>query len=209
MHFSDEDIAVEEAADAAELTRLEAIITENLDDAKNAVGRAGDALREIHDRRLYPTGTFEDYCKSVWGFGRARAYQIMDGGKIQQVLSTRVDTLPTTKAMRELAPLKDKPEKLIEAWNQALEQSEEPTAREVRDIVRPMLGKKRSAAKPPTEVRAPDAEVAPEPSGETADVPAADLNAALAAVSAAVRKAVAIGATTNELYDAYQQGFKP
>jgi hypothetical protein len=83
---------------------------------------AGKALVQIHDRHLYREAgytNFETYCTERWGFRRAHAYRLMDAAKIAIALSPNGD-IPWNEAQaRALAPLKDDPEALQEAWDEA------------------------------------------------------------------------------------------
>jgi len=60
----------------------------------------GEALYEIRESRLYREGfdTFEDYCRNRWNFSRQRAYQLIEGAKIAELLSTDVTICPTSEA---------------------------------------------------------------------------------------------------------------
>jgi hypothetical protein len=119
----------------------------------------GRALERIRDQRLYREShnTFEDYCKDRWGITRAHAYRQIEAAQITkqlvspngghaddeqpQLREARVtcpDILPpaSERVARELAPLKDQPEKLHEAWKEAVEQhGPKPTAKQVGEVV--------------------------------------------------------------------------
>jgi hypothetical protein len=104
----------------------------------------GEALLAIRDGRLYREthDTFEDYCRERWGLARKRGYDLMAAAQVSAVLSPIGDTPgPANEAVaRELAPLRDEPERLREAWQEAVERhGPEPTAAEVREIVKPTL----------------------------------------------------------------------
>lgn len=118
------------------LVELEAVIERGL----TTFIEVGQALMEIRDQRLYRAeyATFEDYCSKRWLISRPRAYQLMDAAKVAGVLSTTVDTMPGSEAVaRELAPLIDAPEAMVEMWQQTVdEHGPEPTAAEVRGVVR-------------------------------------------------------------------------
>lgn len=78
------------------------------------------------------------YFKAEFGGSKSRAYQLLDSGRVLDVVrqSTTVDSAPANEAQaRELAPLLDKPEVLRETWAEVIEQHPEPTAQQVRDIV--------------------------------------------------------------------------
>ena len=109
----------------------------------------GEALLEIRDSRLYRAehATFEDYCRARWGISRPRAYELMHASEVVGAVSANADTPtpPNEAVARELAPLRDDPEKLREAWQDAVEEhGPAPTAKQVRQHVRP------DAADPPS-----------------------------------------------------------
>jgi hypothetical protein len=93
----------------------------------------GNALLEIRDSRLYREshGTFEQYCRERWGWGRNYVNKQIAAAEVANNLGTFV---PKTEAVaRELAGLD--PEQQREIWDMALVFSKkigEPTAREVR-----------------------------------------------------------------------------
>lgn len=80
----------------------------------------GAALLRIREERLYRAthGSFEDYCRERWGWGRAHAYRLMDAAAVVQDLSPIGDTpLPRNEAQaRELARLPD-PESRRLVWH--------------------------------------------------------------------------------------------
>lgn len=91
----------------------------------------GQALLEIRDSRLYREshGTFEDYCRERWGFSRQRGHQLIEAAEV----STVVDVANEAQA-RELAPLKDNPDQMAEAWSEANRHGL-PTGAKVREAV--------------------------------------------------------------------------
>lgn len=80
----------------------------------------GDALQEVRDRRLYRDagyGTFEDYCSDRWGISRSRAYRLMDAAEVVGLLP--IGDIPANEAQaRELVPLKDDEEAVLEVWRE-------------------------------------------------------------------------------------------
>jgi len=107
----------------------------------------GTALKNIHDYKdglLYKRfGTFEDYCREQWEFGRAYAYRLMDAAEIYIEMSPRGDKngdaiLPSSE--KQIRALKRLPSKELrkEAWSQALESAGEvsPHASDVAKAVR-------------------------------------------------------------------------
>jgi hypothetical protein len=102
----------------------------------------GEALLAIRDGRLYRAshGTFEDYCRERWGFTDRRGRQLMAAAESVAALPAGTTVPATESVARELAPLRDEPERLREAWETAVEQhGPEPTAAEVREIVKPTI----------------------------------------------------------------------
>lgn len=98
----------------------------------------GDALSEIRDDRLYREShsTFEDYCRERWGFNRQRASQLIQNSTVSKIL----DSPPATEShVTELAALKDEPEQMAEAWQEAqvlaTTQARPVTAADVREAV--------------------------------------------------------------------------
>lgn len=82
-------------------------------------------------------GTFEDYCRERWGFERAHAYRMVQSAEVVGALSPNGDiSEPRSEAVaRELAPLRDEPEVMREAWTEAVEQhGPAPTAAQVREV---------------------------------------------------------------------------
>lgn len=129
-------LAVIEQAEHERLATLEATIERGLDTFVS-VGRA---LSEVRDARLYrfTHDTFEGYCRERWEMGRAHAYRLIEGAEVARLVSPNGDMpVPATEATaRELAPLKDDPEVMREAWAEANERSDgKPTAAVVREVV--------------------------------------------------------------------------
>lgn len=189
----------------------------------------GAAFKEIRDSgerpsdRLYRAthATFEDYCREVWGLDQSTVYRLIDASDIAGILETSPIgdvSLPSESVARQLAPLAGKPEKLIKAWAQATEtHGPKPTAKQVREIVQPIvfrdsMRKQGYLDKPATPTEHVEARKTPTPT--PVDPPAeviedaeiVDLAVELAAVTASVREALRAGATTQEVWDAYQEG---
>jgi phage N-6-adenine-methyltransferase len=97
----------------------------------------GEALREIRDSGLYREAfsTFEDYCEQRWSLSRPRAYQLMEAATVTEVLSKNLDTPPRVEShAAALAPLRERPEEMTEAWMEASADGE-PTAAKVKEAV--------------------------------------------------------------------------
>jgi len=123
--------------EAAQLTYHESVIEGGL----KAFVTTGQSLAVISDANLYRVthDTFEDYCRERWHLGRSTAYQYIDAASVMSAIADIApDTLsPANEAQaRELIPLKDNPEAMVEAWTAALKVSAwQPTARVVREMV--------------------------------------------------------------------------
>lgn len=103
-----------------------------------SVEEIGVHLIEIRDKRLYQAAgyeTFSMYCKGRWNRSRHWAYQLMNATEILEIVSAGQTTvLPTSeKQTRGLTPLISDPEKVQEAWDEAVTQAggEQPTAEQV------------------------------------------------------------------------------
>jgi hypothetical protein len=93
---------------------------QKIQDALLTFVEMGEALEDIRKNRLYREGfeSFEDYCRKRWNFSRQRAYQLIEGAKIAELLSTEVTIWPTNEAqVRPLAGLSN--EEATEAWKMA------------------------------------------------------------------------------------------
>jgi hypothetical protein len=105
----------------------------------------GYALAEIREANLYRQNysTFEDYCCDRWEFSRSYAHRLSEALGIVEMLPIGNIPPPDNEAQtRELAPLKDNPESMAEAWQEANESSDgQPTAKEVKKAVDIRLGR--------------------------------------------------------------------
>ncbi len=85
----------------------------------------GRALAEIRDSRLYRQehGTFEDYCRSRWGFTRRRADLLIEGAETALRLQNENNCSQTPKTESQARPLTKlkEPEQQREAWSKAQE----------------------------------------------------------------------------------------
>ncbi len=103
----------------------------------------GLALMEIRDRRLYRAEfrNFEEYCRDRWQWGRSYANKVIAATEVVGILEAQVGTkVPKSETQaRELAPLKAQPEKMAEAWEEAVKESDgKPTAKAVQNAVNKM-----------------------------------------------------------------------
>jgi hypothetical protein len=78
------------------------------------------------------------YCSTEFDIGESRAYQLIDAGRIRSTIVERGLPAPRSESVaRELAPLRQQPERMGAAWSEAVGQhGEKPTAKQVRDTVR-------------------------------------------------------------------------
>ena len=84
--------------------------------------------------------SWEAYFRTEFGGSRAQAYQLLDAGRVARALeSTPVDS-PTRSQARALAPLKDDPEALREAWAEVVELNPAASEADVREVVRQKIG---------------------------------------------------------------------
>lgn len=119
-------------ANRTTLAECEAVIERGL----GTFVEVGEALLRIRDERLYRAshGTFEDYCRERWGFSRQTGYDLMQTAQVASVVQEVGQ--PTRETARELAPLRDEPKAMREAWTEAVEQhGPAPTAAQVREVV--------------------------------------------------------------------------
>jgi hypothetical protein len=133
------------------LAECEAIVERGL----RAFVEVGEALQRIRDERLYRDvhGTFEAYCRERWGLTPQHGGRLIAAAEVGRVLEPigsippaevaslvvpSGTTAPASEAVaRELAPLRGEPDRLREAWTDAVEQhGPAPTAAQVREIVR-------------------------------------------------------------------------
>lgn len=102
----------------------------------------GTALAAIKDGKKYRAAgydTFEAYAQKRWGIARSTAYQMIDASKVVGVLSAMAD-IPVPTAERQARPLvklRGKPEAVVAAWTDAVEQADggQPTAVQVAAAV--------------------------------------------------------------------------
>jgi hypothetical protein len=124
------------------LETLEGIVQRGID----TFVEVGRALAEIGDRRLYRDShrTFEEYCDQRWLLSRTRGYQLIDAAGVVTDMSTMVDTPPANERQaRELVPLKDDDQALVEIWRGLREQhGDRVTAQLVKVEVERRLGRK-------------------------------------------------------------------
>lgn len=100
----------------------------------------GESLIKIRDKKLYRQeyATFDECCRTEFGFQRSRAYQMIESSQVYNNLSTNgIQNLPTNERQaRALAQLP--PAQQPEAWAATVTTSngKPPTARQVADTVK-------------------------------------------------------------------------
>lgn len=125
--------------------------------------RAGQALRQIRDERLYlETGysSFDAYCRDRWGFSRIHAYRQIDAAAVAGLLPTGNTAPPVTERQaRELAPLvRADPAAVADVWQAAqAAHGPSPTAEQLRPLARAALDRVRTPATVGEAVCAPSA----------------------------------------------------
>lgn len=97
------------------------------------------ALVTIRDERLYrgEYDTFELYCKVRWNWGRNYVNKLIIATEVVDALEALGTNVPKNEAQaRELAPLKDEPERMAEVWKATVERKGgNPTAKDLREAV--------------------------------------------------------------------------
>ncbi|MEV8523207.1 hypothetical protein AB0451_03465 [Streptomyces sp. NPDC052000] len=119
------------STEQADLVQLEAVIERGV----NTFIEVGAALATIQERKLYRSehGTFEDYCRSKWGFSRQRAHQLTSAA---EAVTTIVDTgLPAPANEGQARELTRVPVlERAEVWRETVERTGgQPTAAAVRE----------------------------------------------------------------------------
>ncbi len=110
------------ASEQAQLKELEGVIKKF--EAAIARGRAlgleaAGALEKIRDLRLYRGryGTFEEYCREVWGYSKAHINRQIGAGHVVEVLTPIGATVETESVARPLVGLKD--DQIVTAYQDA------------------------------------------------------------------------------------------
>lgn len=103
------------ADEAARLRVQERAIERGADEVARALG-------VIRDERLYRASyaTFEDYCRERWGMTRQHANRQIVAAEVAAVLEPMGSKVPERQA-RELADLRDQPDRLREVYTRAHE----------------------------------------------------------------------------------------
>jgi hypothetical protein len=104
-------------------------------------------LVELYDGGAHTAlgySSWHAYCEVEFDMGQSRSYQLLDAGRVACAIdSTNGGTGPLNERQaRELAPLLYEPEQLRGTWAEARELQAEPTAADVREVVKAKLGRK-------------------------------------------------------------------
>lgn len=127
-----------DAGEARRLAELEAVVEAGLQTFVD-VGRA---LLEIRDGRLYRQthGTFEAYLDERWNISRRHGYRLIDAARVAELVSPIGHTPANEAQARELVPLLQDEQALVETWRELLETyGDELTAIRARVIVKRVL----------------------------------------------------------------------
>ncbi|MET7900349.1 ParB/Srx family N-terminal domain-containing protein [Streptomyces sp. NPDC005355] len=139
------------AAEAAQLAEHEAVIERGL----NTFVEVGNALAAIREQRLYRAqfGTFEDYCRARWSFGRRRANELIASAQVVGAIApTDLPPLENEGQARELARVPE-PERAA-VWSATIERTDgKPTAAAVRETYEQRLPSKAKRRRPDGEER--------------------------------------------------------
>jgi phage N-6-adenine-methyltransferase len=112
------------------------------DEVKHDAEALWEKLLDLYNRGAHTAlgySSWGDYFTTEFGGSRPRAYELLNAGRVIDVLSLQLqtDVLPANEAQtRELAPLLDRPDELREAWQETVAEHPQPTAADVREKVR-------------------------------------------------------------------------
>jgi hypothetical protein len=109
------------ADEAALLAKCEAVIEDGLQMATKGVVGAGKALKVVRDKRLYRAtdGTFAAYCQRCRDLTPQHVNRLISAYEISAILEP-AGSIPHERQLRELTPLRDRPERMRSVWEQAV-----------------------------------------------------------------------------------------
>lgn len=145
--------------EAEMLTHYETIIEQG----EQTIIEVGKALSAINRGRLYRAeyGSFEEYCRAKWEFGRKRGYELMRAGQMAEEVSAAGLHLdrPTERQLRAAAKLNSTKER-VQAFQRAKEIAgkKKVSSRHIEEAVNEILG----VAKPPIIDVTPESDTARE-----------------------------------------------
>lgn len=123
-----------EGLDDVEQSRLR--VKENV--IERGAQQIGAALRDIRDERLYREthSTFEAYCQERWDIGRNYANRQIQTAEVAALVPNGTNIREAHA--RELAPMRDDPDRMRAVWDAALEATDgNPTAAAIREARNP------------------------------------------------------------------------
>ena len=95
------------------------------------------ALYEGGAHSVLGYSSWADYAREEFGYSKSHAYRLIDAARVVSELQSPVGDSASERVVRELAPLRAEPDRLREAWADAVEEhGPAPTAAQVREIVR-------------------------------------------------------------------------
>lgn len=87
--------------------------------------------------------SWHSYFEAEFGGSRRAAYRLLDAARVAEALDEcppGTPPIPTEKHARMLAPLKNDPEAVREAWAEVTELHDKPTSADVRAVVQERVG---------------------------------------------------------------------
>jgi hypothetical protein len=169
-----QEIAIPSKANTERFTELVEIIDRN----SQGFREVGDALLEIYENEFWRVThkSFAALCSERWGFNKTYSYDLVESSRVMNrlvnnfsaiaekphaTLSTTV--LPTSESQaRELAKVDDHEQ--AEVWAKVLEETDTPTAKIVKSVVKKWNKLKEAVAPKP---KKPAEKVASEPKDDT------------------------------------------
>jgi hypothetical protein len=121
-----------------------------IEQGEKTIIEVGQALLAINRGKLYKTqyGSFEEYCREKWGFGKRRGYYLIDAAEIANEVCTSGAHLSevTERQLRAVAKLSNTDQRL-KAFNRAKEIAgkKKVNSRHVEEAVNDILGIKKPA----------------------------------------------------------------
>lgn len=115
------------------------------DEVKEDAAALWSKLLRLYERGAHTAlgySSWGSYYRAEFGGGTSGAYRLLEAAKVCELLTDSPigeQTLPASESVaRELVPvLRDEPERVEEVWAEAVEEhGPEPTAKQVREVVR-------------------------------------------------------------------------
>ena len=146
--------------DRRDFTRLDDTVRRGV----AAFTECGQALAEIHDRKLWKAGahaTWESYVREVLGMSKPHAHRLVQAARIASELSESLPTgndlprvIPASESqVRPLCRLKSQ-EQRTTAWCLAVKRADgQPTAKQISDVVAELMAEDPPSAAPRTTLK--------------------------------------------------------